>query len=246
MKEIHISRKVDMVILPDVGRGRLLAKENGFDENRIFCVPNGPMGRANQVNPKFLQKRFLLSTNSRLILHAGMISEGLMSMDLALAAASWPNPYHLIFHERLSRSPNEPYLQEILKAGKDRVLLSLDPVPYDELDSVYASAWVGLAFYNENMGINFTHCAAASGKLAFYLRNGVPVVVCAQLDLKKLMDETGCGIAVSDPSELINAFQRIEEDYEGYSNRARQCFDKHFDFRPAFENALRRLEVLDD
>lgn len=244
MREIHISRKAHMIVIPDIGRGKLLAKENGFDESRIACVPNGPIGRPKLVNHKFLQQRLSLSSSTRLILHAGMISEGLLSLDLAQAAASWPDPYRLIFHERLSRSPEDPYLQEVLRAGAQRVSLSLEPVSYDQLDSVYASAWVGLVFYNDMMGQNFTQCAAASGKLAFYLRNCVPVVVCAQPDLKQLMDEYGCGIAINHPSGLLNAFKIIEADYDGFRKRALKCFDSRFDFRPAFESALGRLTTM--
>jgi glycosyltransferase involved in cell wall biosynthesis len=244
LREIYISRRTQMVLIPDFERGRLLAKENGFDESRIACVPNGPMGRPKFVTPDFLQHRLSLSSNTRLVLHAGMISEGLMSLDIAQSAASWPDPYRLVFHERMSRSPYEPYLQKVVAAGANRVLLSLEPVPYDQLDSIYASAWVGLAFYNDKMGKNFTQCAAASGKLAFYLRNGVPVVVCSQPDLKQLIDQTGCGIAVDHPSELIDAFKAIEEDYDGFRKRARACFDKRFDFKPAFESALARLEAI--
>jgi hypothetical protein len=240
-REISLSRGVDLVITQDSERGRSLALENGFTEQLIACVPNSPMGRPDRADSSFLHRRFSLPPEVRIVLHAGMISPTMQSMELAQAAASWPDPYRLLFHERAHRTIEDPYIQEVSDISLNRAIFSLDPVPYDQLDSVYASAWAGVVYYADYLGPNVNQIAAASGKLAFCLRNGVPVVVRNLPSLQRMMDATGCGIAVSHPSEIMAALARIAEDYDGYRKRALRCFDELFDFRPLFDEALERL-----
>jgi hypothetical protein len=174
------------------------------------------------------------------VLHAGMIGDHVMSSELAKAAAGWTGPYQLVFHEGVKRA-NEPYLRMIEKTGAGRVVLSLTPVPFHQVDSVFASAFIGLAFYSDSIGPNFSEIGAASGKLAFLLRNGVPVIVNALPSLKRLVDETGCGIAVANSGEVFSAIERIAKNYDRYHRSALDCFDNHFDFRPFFDKALQRL-----
>ncbi|GJH13512.1 hypothetical protein CBA19CS11_31760 [Caballeronia novacaledonica] len=240
-REIALSRSVDLVIAQDTERGRTLALENGFTEQRIACVPNSPMGRPGRVDTSFFHRRFSLSSDIRIVLHAGMISSAVQPVALARAAASWPEPYRLLFHERQQRSPEDPFIREVAEASRNRAIMSLDPVPYDQLDSVFASAWAGVVYYADDMGPNFNQIAAASGKLAFCLRNGVPVVVRNLPSLQRMIDSTRCGVAVSQPSEILDALARIAEDYEGYRRRALSCFDDLLDFRPLFDDALERL-----
>ncbi|MBB5502550.1 glycosyltransferase [Paraburkholderia sp. MM5384-R2] len=240
-REISLSRGADLVIAQDEERGRSLALENGFTKQRIAYVPNSPMGRPGGVDTAFLHRRFSLPPNIRIVLHAGMISREMQSIELARAAASWPDPYRLLFHERRRRTIDDPYIREVSNASQNRAILSLDPVPYDQLDSIYASAWAGVVYYADDIGPNFHQMAAASGKLAFCLRNGIPVVVRNLPSLQRMMDVSGCGIAVSQPSEILDALSRIAEDYEGYRRRALSCFDNFLDFRPLFDEALERL-----
>jgi glycosyltransferase involved in cell wall biosynthesis len=239
--ENRISHKADLIVVQDDVRAAALAKATGVSMNRMIAVPNAPLGRPGKVEPEFLHSALNLRPETRIVLHAGMICDEAMSLDLARAAAKWREPYKLVFHERRRRDPAEPYLQALLESGAGRLALSLTPQPLDRVDSVFASAFVGLAFYSDAFGPNFSQIGTASGKLAFFLRNGVPVVVNSLPGLARLVDKTRCGIAVAAADDVFSAVERIAEDYEGFRRRARACFDGHFDFRPFFDDALQRL-----
>jgi hypothetical protein len=175
------------------------------------------------------------------VLHAGLICEEFLSLEVATAARKWSDPYVLVLHEREKRDPTDEYLRAVSAAGGDRVKLSLAPVPLRELDSVFASGFVGLAMYSNAHGPNVADIGAASGKLAFCLRNGVPVIVSALPGLTELVTTTGCGLAVEAPSEIWNSILEISEDYDAYRSRAFQAFEERLDFRAMFDAAFGQL-----
>ena len=85
----------------------------------------------------------------------------------------------------MKRSPSEPYLVEIEKVSQGRAYLSLDPVPFEQIDRVVKSAQVGLVFYRHDLGANYAQMVGASGKMAYYLRCGLPVVCIDLPGMKK-------------------------------------------------------------
>ena len=239
--EDQISSKADLAIVQDDNRAAILAKANRISAAHTAIVPNAPMGRPVMRERNFLHTLLGLPLDTRIVLHAGMIGGLVLSSELAKAAAGWTGPYRLVFHAAVKQDPDEPYLRMIEKTGAGRVVLSLTPVPFHQVDSVFASAFIGLAFYTDSRGPNFSEIGAASGKLAFLLRNGVPVIVNALPSLKRLVDKTGCGIAVANSGEVFSAIERIAKNYDRYHRGALDCFENHFDFRPFFDKALQRL-----
>ena len=96
--------------------------------------------------------------------------------QFAKAASTWREKYKLIFHEREKRSKLEPFIQEILALSKNRALLSLDPVPYNKIDSIFLSSHIGLIAYNKAYGEGRENAHKASGKLGQFLKCGIPVI----------------------------------------------------------------------
>ena len=47
----------------------------------------------------------------------------------------------------------------------------------EQVEQVFASAFIGLVVYSDGWGENFSTVGLASGKLSFFLRNGIPVIV---------------------------------------------------------------------
>jgi glycosyltransferase involved in cell wall biosynthesis len=120
-----------------------------------------------------------------------------------------------------------------LRSINDRNLfLSLDPVPLEDVDEVFASPTIGLAFYRD-IDENYSQIAMASGKLGFYLKHGKPVLVSNNESMRNFIDRTGVGIVISDPAdaaEVRAAIAQILAAYDTYSSKARACFEQEFDF----------------
>lgn len=75
-------------------------------------------------------------------------------------------------------------------------MFSLNPVSTYELDSLVASADVGIALYSEKeLGYRATYMGLAAGKIGNYLKCGVPIIATKLLSLSYI-ETYQCGILV--------------------------------------------------
>ena len=188
--EAAISRMVDLIVVQDDARGQILRRENGISGTAMAFVPNSALGPTTSERTDYLHELLDLTKDTRIVLHAGMICEPVMPMELAASTRYWPDGYVLVLHERQKRDEHEPYLKALSEIGGDRTRLSLNPVPLDEIDKVFASAFIGLVVYSDGWGENFSTVGLASGKLSFFLRNGIPVIVNSIPALRNLVSTT--------------------------------------------------------
>ena len=84
---------------------------------------------------------------------------------------------------------------------------SLKPVPRQDYDPLIDGADVGLAFYVSVPGSSFTGSnvqtiGLSSGKLAYYLRAGLPVIVNRAASIAEQVEASGCGPGVDDASNI--------------------------------------------
>jgi glycosyltransferase involved in cell wall biosynthesis len=212
-------------------------------------LPNAPPGgdRRPQDPPSasFLRERFGLAKDKFpwIVLQAGMISESTFSLDLAKSFRKIERRCALVLHDRIKRKERDRYIQKLRHANQTNLFLSLDPVPIEELDEVYASADVGLAFYRE-LDANFSQISLASGKLAYYLKHGKPVIVSDSASLKTFVESREIGIVVHDPTdpvELESALDTVQREYARFAANARKCFEAELDFDRNVETVLELL-----
>lgn len=232
-------RKAECIIIQDKDRFQSLCKYNHYQHPNVFYLPNSSSindsfsSLANQ-NSNYFRNIFNLSQNnfSTLVIQAGMICNEVYSQELASAFSSIKNGVALIFHERQKKSLQDPYIKSLTEINSTNLLLSLDPLPYEEIDRVFESATIGLAFYR-NIDDNFSQIAKASGKLSFYLKHGKPVLVNNIESLSTLVQTYKIGIVInnpSDPIEIESAIKVILDNYSFYSKNAKNCFAQEFDF----------------
>jgi hypothetical protein len=123
--EKRCHRRALLTIIQDRERADSLMQENRIRAARVIIVPNGPLGPPPRLSSSYLHAKFGLKPAQLIILNIGMICPEVLSLELAGAAARWPEQWSLIFHERAIREPSDPYLRQILDAGGERVLLTL-------------------------------------------------------------------------------------------------------------------------
>jgi len=128
-------------------------------------------------------------------------------------------------------------------------MFSTDPLPQHEYPALVRSADVGVAFYCAQPGSTYTqdnirYIGLSSGKLAYYLQAGLPVIVNDIPSLQRLIATHRCGEVTNDPSLTRPAIERILSDYETYSHNAVTCFNREFDFASKFDQVLAALERL--
>jgi hypothetical protein len=188
----------------------------------------------------FYSSRFPIPRNAWVVLHSGFISTSLLSLEIAQTVSTWDPDFVLIFHERQKRDPQEPYIQAVQQAGGERTFMSLEPVPFSEVDNVYVGADIGLVCY-QTAEANEATAWASSGKLVYYLRHAMPIII-VMPECPLLLNEWRCGVWVADVSEIGTALTRITADYESYSDGARRAYAAMFDFPTAFDRMMTAVE----
>lgn len=173
--------------------------------------------------------KYNISDDKKIALHLGGIQEYHSCIELALTFSMLDN-WVLIFHgyyfgeyiDRLKRTLNKNNINNVFVSTEvyDRI---------EDMDRILMSCDVGIAWFN-NVSPNFTTSGKSSGKIAAYLRFGLPVIANKYNSTLEAVEQTGCGICVDDFDEIKDAVLEIEKKYDYYSDNCRKEYDKIYWF----------------
>jgi hypothetical protein len=248
-QERTLSRAAEFIVVQDEARGRLLAEDNSIDWQRLVLVPNAPPGPARRRPSRYWHTRFELPADARVVVHSGSLGDWTGIEAMVDSATDWPPHWVLVVHTRYD-AESSAYVDNLRRrADPRRVWFSLRPVPRQEYDPLIDGAEVGLAFYVSSGDSSFTQSnvqtiGLSSGKLAYYLRAGLPVIVNRAASIADLVESSGCGLAVGDARGIGPALDRIAANYAGFSAAAAAFFDARLDFRRAFGEVVQRVDGL--
>ncbi len=243
--ERRAAGKALLTIEHDAQRVELLAADLGLPLARIVVVPNAPVGPARALNSTFLHQRLGLPQTTLLLLCPGTLSDAFQSRQVVRAAQSLPPEWRCVLHSAQPRSADEPYIRELQSLNTHaRVVLSLAPIPYSEIDALMGSARAGIVLYASELGQNTATVGLASGKLSHFLKIGVPVIVSPLPGLADFVLKHGVGQVLERPEQLPQLLTRIEADAAGYRARALKCFDEQLAYERHFSAVLVQTDPL--
>jgi glycosyltransferase involved in cell wall biosynthesis len=250
-QELILSRRAVFTVIQDEERAALLARDNQLSPERIICVPNAPLGPASPQRTNYLRQKFNLSSDAKIVLHAGSIGAWACTHQLVWSTHEWPDNWVLVCHTRArSAGWSRDYMMALEYLAKPgRVIFSTEPVPKREYPALVQSADVGVAFYCVQTGSTYTqdnlrYMGLSSGKLAYYLWAGLPVVANDISALRRLVTTYGCGEVAEDPSVTVHAIERVLANHDSCCHGAIACFNQEFDFSGKFARVLAALEHL--
>lgn len=236
------TRHARWIIIQDTQRANALIEENQPGHDRVLLVPNGPAGPANLHRSDFLHRRFPIPRDSKIVLHAGMIGDWVLSQAIAESVHSWPEEFCMVMHSNEPRRADETDIRRLSDLRQPRLTLSLDPVAASDVDDLISSANIGLATYGQDLGPNWDLIVYASGKLGHYLRNGLPVICSDHPGMRELMATYKCGIVVENAGEIAGALEEISSNYACYRAGALECYRNRYEFSAHFKAVLNALE----
>lgn len=243
-------RRAAAVLAQGPDRFDLIAREFGWRNPTTFTLPNSPFSDAIGKQPPdrdLFHAKFAIAPGTRIALQAGMIDDLTCASALAVGFAR-ASGWALVLHERFKRSLDDPFIAKLKDLNTTNLFLSLDPVPYDQIDRVFAGADIGLAFYQPRGpdDDNFKFISS-SGKLPHYLKHGKPVLVSNLPSLAEVVETYRCGIVISnpaDPDEIAAALDRIALEYDEFSRNAVRCFAERYEFGKGAEPVIQFLDRL--
>ena len=235
------TRRAAWIVIQDRERANALLRENQPGHARVILVPNGPAGPPHLRSTDFLYRRLGISRDLKIVLHAGMIGDWVLSAALANSVKSWDKSYCLVLHSNEPRRADEPDIKQLLDMPEPRLFLSLEPVAASDVDQLISSAYIGVATYGQGLGPNWDLIVYASGKLGHYLRNGLPVICSEHPGMRELMAKFHCGLVVESMDEVAAALDTISRDYAAYRAGAIECYRQRYEFSAHFGAVLDAL-----
>ena len=212
----------------------------------MILMPNSPLGRAKRRESRFLHTRFSIPEEKIIILTAGAFVPQHLVEELVVAAEDWPDEWILVVHSKSVEDSPVDYTRRILSKAahmKNKVILSLQPVPYNELEMLFASAHIGIALYTfQNRNVSTPDMG--SGKMIQHLHLGCPVILSDVPSLRTFIDNYRCGVCVKDVSEVQCAIKIILSRYDEFIENAIECYNETFLFDKFFKNFLERIYFL--
>lgn len=247
--ELTYSRKAQLIVIQDEERAKLMASDNGLPIDKFLFVPNAPLGPAQQDFSRFWHRQLSLSENQKIVLHAGSLGDWTGITDIVSSVKGWPNEWALVVHTRYHNSQQAIIESFKAVAEHNRVFFSTHPVLRTNFSELVAGADIGIGFYlpvynSPHTQENIHTIGLSSGKIAYYLKAGLPVIVNRWPSISQIIKQEGCGVVVDDADEIGDALVLIAQRYEEYSHNACKVFEKYLDPSKRIEQLINRIDGL--
>ena len=240
------SKNVSFWIAQDEMRAKMLSDENHLQSRPSLLIPVSSHGIANQTERR-LRDSLNIPNDKKVAIAVGSISEWTMMDEVLGSLPNWPEDWVLIIHDRYGHTQsrlNALKLEEKL-LSKSRLYLSTDaPEDVDDMGYILSGVDCGLAFYrpingNPFLGNNIRFLGRSSGKIATYLRFGIPVITNIGAPMMNDIREYQLGEVISDPNELPRCLR-----LGNFSNRknCQNYFKTHLDFENHSDEFWKLLE----
>lgn len=237
--ESYFSRKAFAAIVQDEYRANILINDNKIDVNKIFIVPNSYYFVEN--NMKYNNYDLCIPFGKKLIIYAGSIIPGLGIIEIISHMNLWPEDTAFILH-----APHiTPYLEEveqIISQNKlgNKIIISIKRLSFDGLCTLIRKAHIGISFYDP---IDKNSELACSGKVTFYLSQGIPIIINnISPQSKELVSKYRCGVCVNSSEDVGKAIQTILGNYSEFSENAKIAYEQKLEFPRHFNKILEHID----
>ena len=238
-------RGATFVVVQDEVRREMFRSAYHAHNARFFLVPNSYVGSRNE-RTDFLRSKYGFDRADTVVLYAGGIERWALSEKFFSGLAHWPKELKLVLHGWSRDGFLEQMQAHINTANGDgaNVFVSSDFLSEEQYSHMVSSADVGIVWYRSDVGDNVLKIGLSSGKLAMFLRCGIPVVVPDYVEgLNEYVEKFGFGELAHDEQLIPTAVQSIRANREVYSQKASAFFSSHLDFEKCFAPVLEAMRI---
>jgi len=226
-------RKCNQIALCTVDFGeircKILQEENQLDPKTMIPIPNSQMGQGEILRNYYFNDKFNIPRDKKIILHAGgLYSPSMGVKDIFQYFTDWPDDYILVIHTYQRDYPMSGFAipQEYFNK---KIFLSEDPVPFDQLETIYSSCDIGIIVQGPqgpDINKNLYYSDLSIGKLFHYLKVGIPIIIRRLPGYVDLIEGNQVGVCIDLPSEILPAIDIILNNYHQYRLNAVNLHDK--------------------
>lgn len=223
--ERRCHRRALCTVIQDRTRAELLGRDNGVPFESFLIVPNAPIGTWENEPSDYLASRLGVPAGAPIVLHAGSVVPETMVLEIIGSIGGWPREAVLVVHG-VPETVYLPALEAAAARFPGRVFFSPLLVAAADVDRLFASAAVGLAFYRPSDD-NHRCVGHAAGKIFNLMKVGIPIVTNDLPGMRELVEESGCGRVVRDPADLGEAIADLLLRREACRARCAETFPQY-------------------
>jgi glycosyltransferase involved in cell wall biosynthesis len=194
-----------------------------------FILPVTYTGGAVKKKSDYLRELYKIDKDQYIALHLGGMNDWFSCIEIAGVFLEMPR-WVLFFQGNHHKGYLADFNRAIDRKKAKNIIVS--ETFYDQinsLDRVLMSCNLGIAWYND-ISKNFTTAGRSSGKIAAYMKFGLPTIAKRYASTTEAVEDTGCGVCVDNFSEIKKAVRKIEKDFNGFSERSFREYEKTYRF----------------
>lgn len=232
--ECDLLKRVEHVFITSELRGDIFSRINNYPRENISALPVVPLRGGLPEECAFFRDKFNIPKEKKIVLYAGHITRWALCHEIIPTMREWPQDCVLVLHTWSKSIVDGEYLNDLETLAEGLpVYFSFENIPYARIAEAWASADVGLAFYDE-LDDNFTEILFSSNKIGECMKSGLPLICSAHPSLAAFVRENGIGCAVS-TKEIPEALASILANYDGIKMNVAKCHEKYFIFEKYFD-----------
>ena len=198
-------------------RCEIIKNENNLDSRKMFSLPNSPLGKPVLKRNTFFNEKFNIPFNKHILLYAGGVGEVYGLDRLLRNLDKIPPSCVVVIHCRSYDRNIEKLTKSCQRYINDKVFFSTEPVPYESLEIIYSSCDIGLNLWPA-INTNLKYPGLSSGKLFWYLKFGVPIIVNELPGMKEFVENPRIGYCIDDFSLMGKLVELILHDFNEIKN----------------------------
>ncbi|MCU0286160.1 MAG: hypothetical protein MUF15_07145 [Acidobacteria bacterium] len=242
-RERSMSKDIRALIIQSKERQELFIKDYGLPQDLpVFILPVTNTGPAVKEKSNYLREMYNMSKDKHIAIHLGGMNDWFSCIEIAEVFAQMPD-WVLFFQGNHNKNYLKKFDQVINKKKAKNIIVSRSF--FDQLESlgpIMMSADLGIAWYN-NISKNFINTGRSSGKIAAYMRFGLPTIAKKYPSMVDAIEDTGCGICVDEYDEIKEAVKKIKGNFNFYSENALKEYEKTYWFKNYRDGLLEFIHV---
>lgn len=230
--ERQYSKDLSLWMVQDEIRANCLIEENNLSMSNCFLCPIASAG-IGELNPSRLRDSLGINGKKKVAIFIGSLTDWSMADEIIQSVEKWPEDWVLIVHERYGRTSQ--ILKEKVKEkllGTRIVFSNSNTASLDDMGTILAGIDLGVAFYkplytSRYNGKNIKYLGLASGKIATYLRYGIPIITNNIGKYADIVKRNHLGIVLEDPKNIGSVLGNINKSE--YSDNCNKYFMENLD-----------------
>lgn len=243
--EIFACEGIAFAVVQDRKRGELLAAENRIDSDKLVYMPVADWSSA-AAQRGWLRETLGIADDRKIALAMGSLDDWTGLRTVLDGLRSWPADWALVLHGRYGLAAE--VAKALLADNPQNLYISTEAFDSnDDLGKLLGDADIGLGLYcpdfrHEHTGLNLQYIGLASGKIATFLRFGVPVLVNFEGEMADDVAGEGLGVVVPRVEDIPQVLAQVPEKDAAASARCQQFFDRKLAVSASFESLLERID----